>query len=85
MSRAVTPSDNSAMEVINGWLKEELFNDFHIKESDNPIAVVDDYIRLFYEGRPLYVLNYLTPKQFKEIMYSKSNKIVYFLFTSAPF
>ena len=27
MSRAGTPTDNSQMEAINGWLKEELFND----------------------------------------------------------
>ena len=32
MSRAGTFTDNSAMEAINGWLKEELFNDFKIKE-----------------------------------------------------
>lgn len=25
MSRAGTPTDNGAMEAINGWLKEELF------------------------------------------------------------
>lgn len=31
MSRAGTPTDNSAMEAINGWLKKELFNDFKIK------------------------------------------------------
>ena len=31
MSRAGTPTDNGAMESINGWLKEELFNDFKIK------------------------------------------------------
>lgn len=28
MSRAGTPNDNSTMEAINGWLKEELFNNF---------------------------------------------------------
>ena len=32
MSSAGTPTDNGAMESINGWLKEELFNDFKIKE-----------------------------------------------------
>lgn len=67
MSRAGTPTDNSAMESINGWLKEELFNDFHIKESDDPIKCVEDYITFFNEGRTSYSLNYLTPKQFKEI------------------
>ena len=30
MSRAGTPTDNAAMESINGWIKAELFTDFHI-------------------------------------------------------
>lgn len=30
MSRAGTPTDNSAMESINGWIKAELFMDFHV-------------------------------------------------------
>lgn len=69
MSRAGTPTDNGAMESINGWLKEELFNDFKIKESDEPTLIVDNYIKYFNEERPSYTLNYLTPKQFKEIYY----------------
>ena len=70
MSRAGTPTDNGAMESINGWLKEELFNDFKIKESESPIQTVSEYIRFFNEERPSYSLNYLTPKQFKEIYYN---------------
>ena len=57
------------MEAINGWLKEELFNDFKIKESDNPTLVVDEYIRYFNYERPSYALNYLTPKQYLELYY----------------
>ena len=30
MSRSGTPTDNAAMEAINGWLKAELFTDFHV-------------------------------------------------------
>lgn len=67
MSRAGTPTDNSAMEAINGWLKEELFNDFKIKDTSNPLKCIDDYILFFNELRPSYSLNYLTPKQFKLI------------------
>lgn len=80
MYRAGTPTDNSAMEAINGWLKEELFNDFKIKEQDNPIKCVEDYINFFNNERPSYSLNYLTPKQFK--FYPSKQIIVYFLFTS---
>ncbi len=67
MSRAGTPTDNSQMEAINGWLKEELFNDFKIKEKEDPIKCIDDYIIFFNEQRPSYSLNYLTSKQFKEL------------------
>ena len=63
MSRAGTPTDNSAMESINGWIKEELFMDFHVT-GQRPIH--DDYIRFFNEERPAYSLSYLTPKQFRE-------------------
>lgn len=59
MSRAGTPTDNGAMESINGWLKEELFNDFKIKDTSDPKECIEE--------RPSYSLNYLTPKQFKEI------------------
>ena len=67
MSRAGTPTDNGAMEAINGWLKEELFNDFKINDTDEPEKCVEEFIKFFNEERPSYSLNYLTSKQFKEI------------------
>ena len=78
MSRAGTPTDNGAMEAINGWLKEELFNDFKIKESDEPTLTVKNYIKFFNEERPSYSLNYLTPKQFKELYAPLSTKMSIF-------
>ena len=66
MSRAGTPTDNAAMEAINGWIKAELFMDLHVT-GDRPVKEeIDDYIRFFNEGRPAYSLNYLTPKQYRE-------------------
>ncbi len=44
MSRAGTPTDNASMEAINGWRKEELFIDFHISDSDDPMKCIEDYI-----------------------------------------
>ena len=67
MSRAGTPTDNSQIEAINGWIKEELFNDFKIKEKEDPIKCVEDYISFFNNERPSYSLNYLTPNQFKQL------------------
>ena len=66
MSRAGTPTDNAAMEAINGWIKAELFTDFHITSPENVPAQVSDYIRFFNEERPAYALGYLTPKQYRE-------------------
>ena len=60
MSRAGTPTDNSAMEAINGWIKSELFADFHIRDNDHIQEDVSEYIRFFNEERPAYSLNYLT-------------------------
>ena len=66
MSRAGTPTDNAAMEAINGWIKAEIFNDFHITSNENIEQEVKDYIVFFNEERPAYSLNYLTPKQYRE-------------------
>ena len=66
MSRAGTPTDNGAMESINGWIKAELFMDFHLT-GDRPVETeIDEYITFFNEQRPAYALNYLTPKQYRE-------------------
>ena len=66
MSRPGTPTDNAAMEAINGWIKAELFTDFHVSGSKSVAEEVQDYIKFFNEERPAYTLNYLTPKQFKD-------------------
>ena len=66
MSRAGTPTDNSAMESINGWIKAELFMDFHVTGERPVHDEVDEYIKFFNEERPAYALSYLTPKQYRE-------------------
>jgi putative transposase len=66
MSRAGTPTDNAAMEAINGWIKAELFIDFHLTENGDTAQEISDYIRFFNEQRPAYSLNYMTPRQYKE-------------------
>ena len=66
MSRAGTPTDNAAMEAINGWIKAELFMDFHVTGERSIEEEVDAYIAFFNEQRPAYALSYLTPKQYRE-------------------
>lgn len=66
MSRAGTPTDNAAMEAINGWIKAELFMDFHVT-GEKPIAEeVAEYVQFFNTMRPAYSLGYLTPEQYRE-------------------
>lgn len=67
ISRAGTPTDNAAMESINGWIKAELFSDFHITNNELIKQEIDEYIIFFNEQRPAYSLKYLTPKQYKEL------------------
>lgn len=66
MSRTETPTDNGAMEAINGWIKSEIFTDFHITNNENIQDEIAAYIHFYNENRPAYSLNYLTPKQYKE-------------------
>ena len=64
MSRAGTPTDNAAMESINGWIKQEMKLDFHLI-GDDVEREIDEYIKFYNEERPAYSLNYLTPKQYR--------------------
>ncbi len=66
MSRAGTPTDNAAMEAINGWIKAEMFSDLHVTGDGNIDQEIADYIVFFNEERPAYSLGYLTPKQYRE-------------------
>ena len=66
MSRAGTPTDNAAMESINGWIKQEMKLDFHLI-GDDVEREIDEYIKFYNEERPAYALNYLTPKQYRTV------------------
>ena len=70
-SKPGTPTENGAMESINGWIKEELFIDFNINDSNNIFKSIEDYIYYFNYERPQSALNYLTPIQFKNLYYIK--------------
>lgn len=73
MSRAGTPTDNAAMEAINGWIKAELFEDLHVTGENNIEKEISDYISFFNEQRPAYSLKYLTPRQYKEYYFQTIN------------
>ena len=67
MSKPGKPTENGAMEAINGWVKEELFIDFKINSSNNVFSEIDKYIHYFNYEKPQAALNYLTPIQFKQL------------------
>ena len=74
MSKPGTPTENGAMEAINGWVKEELFTDFwqlKMKAGRDVDKVIADYIYYFNYERPAYALGYLTPIQYKQKYYEK--------------
>lgn len=71
MSDPGTPTQNGAMESINGWAKTELFMDFNIKDSEDVPNQIAEYIKFYNEERPAYTLGYKTPKQYKEEYISK--------------
>jgi len=73
MSRAGTPTDNASMESINGWIKTEMFMDLHLSSNETINDDLKRYIMFFNERRPAYSLNYLTPKQYKELHFEKEN------------
>ena len=60
---------------IIGWFKEEIVNDFNIKESDNSVKTLEAYIKFFNEDRSAYSLIYLTQKQYKEFFLSERKLI----------
>ena len=64
MSRPGKPTDNPVNESLNGWIKEELFIDFKLDESENPIETVKRYIEFYNERRPSWALNYDTPNNY---------------------
>lgn len=64
MSRAGTPTDNPVDESLNGWIKEELFLDFDLANSNDVETLIKKYVKYYNNERPAYSLNYKTPAQF---------------------
>ena len=65
--------DNAAMESINGWIKTELFTDFHVTGKGDVRHEIDDYIKFFNTARLAYSLGYLTPTRYRDQHISDAN------------
>ena len=68
MSRPGKPTDNPVNESLNGWIKEELVIDFHLKQAslDEIPRLIREYIDYYNSERPAWSLGYLTPDEFYE-------------------
>ena len=75
VSKPGTPTENGAMEAINGWMKEEMFLDGWLPDKANIRGAIRDYIHFFNYERPAYALNYLTPIQYKEKYYENLKNV----------
>lgn len=66
-SRPGKPTDNPVNESLNGWIKEELFCDFHLGDAqgiDEVARIVDEYVGWYNAKRPCWSLGYKTPDAF---------------------
>jgi len=67
MSRAGTPTDNPVNESLNGWIKEELFMDFHLEDCRSRDAIhdtIERYVNFYNKQRPCYAIGYDTPNHY---------------------
>ena len=67
MSRAGTPTDNPVNESLNGWIKEELFMDFHLEDCRSRDAIHDTvkrYVTFYNKQGPCYAIGYDTPNHY---------------------
>ena len=65
MSRAGTPTDNPKMESINGWIKDEIMNDWNIDSYNSFDEFINAYIYYYNNERLACSLDYKTPIQYK--------------------
>ena len=65
MSRQGTPTDNPIIESLNGWMKEELKNDFNLYKTNDIHKTINEYIHYFNNERLAYSLKYKSPVQYR--------------------
>lgn len=65
MSRVGTPTDNPKIESINGWIKDEIINDWDIDSYDSFDEFINLYISYYNNERLACSLDYKTPISIK--------------------
>jgi transposase InsO family protein len=70
MSRVGKPGDNPVNESLNGWIKEELFIDFKLKNCENReqfALVIEKYVDFYNNMRPCWAIGYNIPSKYKKM------------------
>ncbi len=68
MSRAGKPTDNPVNEALNGWIKEELMQDFKLAQCNTIEQIkntIERYVKYYNTQRPCYAIGYNTPEQYR--------------------
>ena len=63
MSRAGTPTDNPTIEALNGWIKDELYKNFDLYNSNDIYKTIEEFVYYFNHERLAYSQKYKTPIQ----------------------
>lgn len=65
MSREGITTDNPIIEALNGWMKEELYLDFRLANTDDVPFLLEQYVYYFNNRRSAATLGYKSPVQYK--------------------
>ena len=65
MSRAGTPTDNPKLESINGWIKDEIINDWNIDSYNSFDEFINNYVYYYNNERLAFSLDYKTLMKYK--------------------
>ena len=70
MSRAGKPTDNPVNEALNGWIKEELYAEFHLeryRHKQDFINTIERYVKYYNTQRPCFAIGYDTPEKYRRV------------------
>ncbi|TDL94298.1 hypothetical protein ERX27_09310 [Macrococcus brunensis] len=63
------PYDNAVAETTFKAMKTEFINQYNFQSTDHLNIELFDYVNWYNNVRPHGALNYLTPREYKEIFY----------------